>query len=133
MDWDEVGPLCDIPIDPGEILSHYLFRKELRPDGSVRADAVVPFPNEALSATRHRGITEAEVWESGKTVASKMGRTLFGRADFKRSDLPPQLDVIPSEPPRNHADIVGWPSDLSSQLARAIEMSGICTGYRLSS
>lgn len=44
MDWDQAGPLAAVPVSPGEVLSHYLFRKELRADGTVKAEAVVPSP-----------------------------------------------------------------------------------------
>jgi hypothetical protein len=132
MDWETSGPLAEEPVGASESLSHYLFRKELRPDDTVKPEAVMPFPHEGLSTTRHRNLTEDEVWESGRVVAAKQGRTLAGRADFMKADLPSGLDAIPSEPPRNHADIVGWPSERSGQMAQALMLSGKCVGHRLS-
>ncbi len=128
MNWEEAGPLATVPVEPGEVLSHYLFRKELRADGTVKAEAVVPFPHESLSVMRHRDLTDAEIWESGEIVAAKQGRTLFGRADFRAEELPSGLEATPVEPPRNHADIIGWPSDRSAQLAQAIRLAGVCKG-----
>jgi len=128
MDWDQAGPLAAVPVSPEEMLSHYLFRKELRPDGTVRAEAVVPYPHEALSVTRHRELAEEEIWECGQVVANKQGRTLFGRADFSAAALPEGLNAQTSDPPRNHADILGWPSERSAQLAQAQRLSEVCRG-----
>jgi len=128
MDWEQAGPLAAVPVSPEEKLSHYLFRKELRADGTVKAEAVVPYPHEALSVTRHRELSEEEIWECGEVVANKQGRTLFGRADFLAAGLPEGLKAQTSDPPRNHADILGWPSERSSQLAQAQRLSEICRG-----
>ena len=132
MNWDKAGPLAKVPVEASEMLAHYLFRKELRQeDNTVKPEAVMPFPHEGLSVTRHRCLTDDEVWESGKVVANKQSRTLIGRADFKNSDLPKGLNAEPSEPPRNHADIIGWPSERSGQMAQAMKLAGVCEGKRL--
>lgn len=132
MNWDESGPMAATPVGASEMLAHYLFRKELRQeDNTVKTEAVMPFPHESLSATRHQGLTDEEVWESGTVVANKQGRTLMGRADFKRLDLPKWLDALPEEPPRNHVEIVGWPSERSAQMAQALLLAGACVGRRL--
>ena len=130
MDWEQPGPLADTPVDPPEVLTHYLFRKELRGDGTVKPEAVTPFPHEDLSVTRHRDLTQEDIWECGEVVAVKQGRTFFGRADFRASHLPDGLAVQPSEPPRNHADIGGWPSERSGQLKQAVLLAEVCEGHR---
>jgi len=131
MNWEEAGPLAAIPVGAAEMLSHYLFRKELRADDTVRPGAVIPYPHEALSATRHEGLTDEEVWDSGRVVACKQGRTLMGRADFKCCDMPKGLNALPEDPPRNHANIIGWPSERSGQMAQALLFAGACFGRKL--
>ena len=132
MNWDQCGPLAEQPVEIYELLSHYLFRKELRPDDTVKPEAVIPYPHEALSATRHEELTNEDIWDSGRVIAAIQGRTLMGRADFKRGDMPKGLNAIPDEPPRNHANIIGWPSDRSAQMAQALLLAGACVGRRLS-
>jgi hypothetical protein len=131
MDWEQCGPLAGVPVEASEILSHYLFRKEMRTDDTVKPEAVMPYPHEDLSVTRHRDLSDDEVWESGKVVATKQSKTLFGRAQFRKGDLPNGLSAKTSEPPRNHADIAGWPSERSDQMAQAIRLAGACSGIRL--
>ena len=132
MNWDQCGPLAEQPVEASEILSHYLFRKELRPDDTVKPEAVIPYPHEALSATRHEELTNEDIWDSGRVIAAMQGRTLMGRADFKPGDMPKGLNAIPDEPPRNHANIIGWPSERSAQMAQALLLAGACVGRRLS-
>lgn len=131
MDWDQCGPLANVPVEASEILSHYLFRKEIRADNTVKPEAVMPYPHEDLSVTRNRDLKDDEVWECGQVVASQQGKTLFGRAQFRKADLPIGLGAKTSEPPRNHADIGGWPSERSDQMAQAIRLVSHCLGERL--
>ena len=104
----------------------------MRPDDTVKPEAVIPYPHEALSATRHEELTNEDIWDSGRVIAAMQGRTLMGRADFKPGDMPKGLNAIPDEPPRNHANIIGWPSEKSAQMAQALLLAGACVGRRLS-
>lgn len=130
MNWQIPGPLAGIPPVADEILAHFLFRKELRGDGTVKPEAVIPYPHENLSVTRHRDLREGELRASGENIAKTQGRTLFGRADFRTMDLPEGLFAVSDEPPRNHADIRNWPLERSAQLAKAILLLGKCIGVR---
>ena len=126
MNWDEPGPLATLPVNPEEILSRFLFGKGLRADKSVRPEEFVPYPHEELSVIRQRNLTSEELSECGSYIASKRGRSLKGRADFLASAIPSTLSVTPSEPPKNHANIVGWPSEKSIQLSQAQILSAAC-------
>ena len=126
MNWEEPGPLADVPVEPSEILAHYLFRSEIRSDNSLKPDAVMPHPYEDLSVTRHKNLTEEQIWECAKIVAGKQGRRLFGRTDFLANNLPKPLVVKPDEPPCNHAGIFGWPSERSDQMAKALMFAAKC-------
>ncbi len=60
----------------------------------------------------------------GALVAEKRQLPLIGRADFLASDAREQnLDVKPDEPPRNHANLIGWPPDKPAQMIRALEIA----------
>ena len=43
-------------------------------DSTVRPDAFVPYPYPDLSVTRHRGLTDADIWRIGQGMAD--GRTV---------------------------------------------------------
>lgn len=126
MNWSAPGPLAASPVSGGETLSRFLFQKGLRADGSVRPEEFVPYPYEDLSVLRQKGLTPEEVSDYGDFIATKRGRKLKGRADFPASSVPPDLNVFPEEPPRNHANIVGWPSERSLQLSHAQILSAAC-------
>lgn len=120
------GSLADAPVDDGEKLARFILteRHIRKSDKTVKPEALIPSPHIELSVTRHRGFSDDEVWSSGNDVAIIRNRPLIGRADFNAADARQQkLDVKPDEPPRNHANIIGWPPEKSSQLALALEMS----------
>lgn len=43
MNWDDCGPLVDVPVNPDETLSRYMLSGELRADNSVKTAALMPF------------------------------------------------------------------------------------------
>lgn len=101
--------------------------------------AFLPFSRVELSVIRHRAITETELWAIGREVSvmreagDQFGRkfSLVGRGDFIASDARKhKLDVKPVEGlglPRNHADVVGWPTDKPAQLLRAAQIAATAT------
>lgn len=131
MNWEDSGPLAEVSVEPGEMLSHYLFRSEIRADNSLKPDAIMPHPHEDLSVTRHKNLTEDQIWDCATIVAGKQNRRLFGRADFLADSLPKPLLVKPDEPPCNHAGIFGWPSERSDQMAKALLFAPKCECKRL--
>ena len=120
------GPLADVPVDAAEQLARFVLteRHVRKSDGTVRAEALIPSPHVELSVTRHRDLSDDEVWAVGEDVAKKRLKPLIGRADVRAADARQQkLDVKPDEPPRNHANVLGWPPEKAFQMALAQEFS----------
>jgi hypothetical protein len=124
--------LAEVAVGDQERLARFVFTERYVPksgDG-VKAEALLPFKHIELSVTRHRDLTNSEIWQLGSDVAgirsSKEGRSipLIGRADFHAEVARQQkLDVIPDEPPRNHANVVNWPPEKSAQMNLAQEIA----------
>lgn len=109
-----------------EILGRFILSGRLRPSasGQVPPEAFLPYKRVELSVTRHIGLTNHRLWACGKCVSKKRNLPLYGRADVAAS-VPRnrRLDVLPSEPPRNHANIVGWPPEKPAQMSYAIDLA----------
>lgn len=126
------GPLADVPVGDEEIIARFiLVDKHIRRDGSlpeIKAVAFLPYKHVELSVTRHSGLEQAELWSLGQEVAYARRLPLVGRGDLNAA-VPRQqgLDVIPSEGPgkgaRNHANIIGWPSEKAAQMVKALELA----------
>jgi len=107
-----------------ETLARYIYyRRYTRQDGSVRPDAFMPAPDRSLSVSRHRGLSEPQLWDCGKQAGGDQ-RTLVGRADLvARSVRSIGLSVRPDEPPPNHALIEGWPVAKEHIKERALDLA----------
>ena len=131
--------LSDIRVEDGEqlarmILSERHVRRE-RDKVTAKPEAFLPYKHVDLSVIRHRDLSESELWEVGRDVSAKrevgdpFGRKfpLLGRGDFFARDARAQnLDAVPAEGPelpRNHADIIGWPSEKPAQMLRAVKIA----------
>lgn len=126
------GPLANIPVGDEEIIARFiLVDKHIRRDGTlpeIKAVAFLPYKHVELSVTRHRGLDQPEIWSLGQEVASARQLPLVGRGDLSAAGPRQQgLDVIPSEGPdkggRNHANIIGWPSEKAAQMVKALELA----------
>jgi hypothetical protein len=110
-----------------EQLARYVLQsKHVRQDKTLRPDAFIPHPYEELSVTRHRGATDSEIWTLGVGVGLKTDKVLYGRADLGTDVcLSRQLRVAaaPVSGNPNHANILGWPADKSSQKTIALELA----------
>ena len=133
--------LADVPVENDEHLARmiltdkYVVKDTKTGKQKPKAEAFLPFSHVTLSVIRHREITEPELWEIGREVSSKReagdkhGRKfpLVGRGDFlARNAREQKLDVKPVEGlglPRNHADVIGWPSEKPAQMMRAIQLA----------
>lgn len=120
--------LRDVPVADEEGLARFiLFPRHLRKaDGAVtaRAEAFLPYKHVELSVTRHRDFSEKQIWGAGKCVSVHRSLPLLGRADITAATARQQkLDVRPVEPPKNHADIIGWPREKPAQMVYAIELA----------
>ena len=119
-------------MSPDELLSRFILKKrDIRANGTLRADGFIPFPHSDLSVTRHKGISTGKLWSLGKDVARARKLTLQGRGDLTvkvalDNALNPQL----SEPPENHVNLTGWPEAKEHQKLIAIELAKNATFIR---
>ncbi|PQO31035.1 hypothetical protein C5Y96_11795 [Blastopirellula marina] len=117
-------------IDDQELLRRYVVsRSHIRQqDLTVKPDAFMPPSNLEMSVTRDVSLSEAEVWEIGRSVANARGKQLRGSANviaktYRANELNVEVDVIPDNP--NHAIITGWPSDKADQKAIALQIAAV--------
>ena len=95
---------------------------------TVRQDAFIPHPYPDLSVTRHKTISEEELWNIGQQISDSRPATLYGRADISAEDARKQkLAVEPRPVPDNlnHACILGWPMDKPAQKILALELAAV--------
>ena len=105
----------------------------IRSDQTIRPDAFIPYPYPNLSATRHKNISEQELWQIGKDVADALTKVLHGRADFRASAVRRHaLEVEPNPVPGNpnHANVVGWPAEKPAQKIIAQQIAAECKFVR---
>ncbi len=119
------------PVEETELLARYVMQSSLfRSDRTIKPNLFIPHPYQELSVTRHRGATEAEIWQAGFNVATQQQKTLYGRSDILTQDcLIDSLQVtakpFPDNP--NHADIEGWPTAKEDQKAIALKLAASAT------
>jgi len=97
-----------------------------RSDQTVKQDAFIPPPDLELSVTRHKNLSEQELWRIGQSVADSRPAKLHGRADIRAVNVRQQaLDVEPNPVPGNpnHANVIGWPVDKPAQKIIAQELA----------
>jgi hypothetical protein len=116
------------PVALSEILSRFVLKKDWyrSPDNSVKYAAFLPNPkNGETSVFRISGISDKEVWDiDNREVAKDPKRPILGRADISASNAVAKgLEILPSEPPERHANIVGWPGEKSEQKLIALELA----------
>lgn len=113
------------PVSDQEDLARFLVCSgwfSRNPQPRVKQDAFIATPYIELSVTRHIGLTEDQIWQAGEEVRAEREKTenrkvtLYGRGDIQAGQVRAEkLDVVPREPPRNHAEIVNWPSAKKSE------------------
>ena len=110
-----------------EHLARYIFFKaHVRPNLTVKPDALIPHPYPDLSVTRHLGLTDDGVWAAGRIVEQQRQRPLIGRADTQASEYRAQKLVLQANPVADnphHAIIVGWPADKPAQKSLAQQIA----------
>ncbi|HHT9145302.1 MAG: hypothetical protein Q7J76_08540 [Candidatus Brocadiaceae bacterium] len=113
------------PVTDNELLARFvLFSKWIRLDQTVRPDVFMPYPYPYLSVTRHRELSEFDLWKTGQSVADKRSLKLYGRADIHATAVKAQsLRIEPTSTPKNHANIIGWPVDKPGQKIIAQEIA----------
>ena len=106
------------PVTEDELLARFvLHRNRVRADLTVKPDAFIPHPQPGLSMTRHRGISEQEIWELGQSLARFQSRELYGRADVVAGEITRhRLSIVPTHEPKNHVNVVGWPEKAAQKI-----------------
>jgi hypothetical protein len=123
------------PVTPSEVLSRFIMQTNWYrlSDNRVRYAAFMPNPkNGETSVYRISGISDREVWEIGdREVGLRRDKPILGRADIGASFVITKgLNVVPSEPPIRHANIIGWPEQKSEQRLVAIELAAEAIFYK---
>jgi len=116
------------PVTPSEVLSRIIMERKWcsLSDNRVKYAAFMPNPkNGETSVFRISGISDREVWEIGhREVGLKRDKPVLGRGDIGTSFVMTKgLNVVPSEPPVRHANIVGWPEEKSEKRLIALELA----------
>ncbi|MEI9475244.1 MAG: hypothetical protein WCO26_01520 [Deltaproteobacteria bacterium] len=117
------------PVAPFEDLSRFILeKKQIRADNTLRHTVFMPNRNGETSVFRISGISENQIWEIAVQVSRIRNKELFGRADIPVLDvLSKKLQLIINEPPKRHANIIGWPDDPSTKLSIAQELAAEAT------
>jgi len=98
------------------------FKNHVRIDGTLKPDAFIPYPDVAMSATRHNHLEERKIWVRGNNVARQTKRHLIGRGDARASTYSDQGLQINPDPVKcnpQHVNVCAWPTDKPSQKNRA--------------
>lgn len=108
------------PVADDEWLARFiLFSKWVRAnDQTVKPDAFIPHPHPDLSVTRHKNLTEQELWRIGQGIADGRPAKLYGRADIRTAEVRRQALEVQARPVcgnPNHANVTGWPAEKSAQ------------------
>ncbi len=117
-----------------ERLARFIVRgRWIRSDQTVRPDAFIPHPHPDLSVTRHKNLSEQELWRVGEGVADAVAKALHGRADVRASAVRRYRLEVEPKPVRdnpNHACIVGWPVEKPAQKIIAQQIVAECKFVR---
>jgi hypothetical protein len=119
-------------VAPFEDLSRFILeKKQIRSDNTLRHTVFMPNKNGETSVFRISGISENQIRDIATQVARIRNKELFGRADISALIvLSKRLQVVISEPPERHANIIGWPDDPSTKLSIAQELAADATFRR---
>jgi hypothetical protein len=127
--------LDDNSIKDDELLARFILNKRWirRTDSTPRPDAFIPPSDLNLSVTRHKGLSEKDIWRLGKNIADTVAQKrvnvkLEGRADLQVNDVHNHtlnVEAHPLPENANHAHITGWPLDKPKQKSIAQELAAI--------
>lgn len=113
--------------DDEQLARFILFSNWIRiVDQTVKPDAFIPHPHPDLSVTRHKNLSEQELWQIGQGIAATRPATLYGRADIRATVIRQQaLEIAPKPVANNpnHANVIGWPADKPAQKSIAQELA----------
>jgi hypothetical protein len=129
------GRLPEVSDD--ELLARFItVERWIRDDRTVRQDAFIPPKDHNLSVTRHRRLSQKQLWKIGQAVAGAVSQTraaqLTGRADLAVAMVAKvaavtktklRTEAAPIAANRNHAHVTGWPLDKPTQKIIAQELA----------
>lgn len=98
-------------VEGAETLARFMFSSSLFSSNGVKPAAFLPNPkNGETSVFRHVDETDEQLRAKGAELGGERGKQPHGVAFVKAQvAFDAELQVLPSEPPLKHADIVGWP------------------------
>jgi len=109
-----------------EELARYIFsRRQIRANGSVKPEALMPSPHPDMSVTRHLSLPENAIWGIGEGISAERGLPLQGRLDLVSKNLTKyglQVKTAPLPDNENHANVTSWPQDKPAQKQIALEV-----------
>ena len=113
------------------ITDDYLARFILESNRFKKSENLVKYntflPNAAgkTSVFRIKDLTSNDIWTLGESeVASKVSKTLYGRADILSSVIiTNKLTIDQDDKPPRHANITSWPTEKSEQKLIALELA----------
>src|SRR5438874_1020412 len=104
----------DSVVNPDEELSRFVVSsRDLRHDKTVKPDAFIPHPNQCLSVTPTRAVSEAALWQIGRRIAEVQKKALYARADVMAKVFTSQglsFEPEPTEFDPNHLNVISWPN-----------------------
>ena len=79
----------EVPVTSDEQLARFILSSNWirKSDQTVKPDAFIPHPYPDLSVTRHKSLTEQQLWQIGQVIADSRPATLYGRADIQTSSV----------------------------------------------
>lgn len=113
-------------IKASEKLSRFLFSKKdfSSENNCVKHRAFMPPQNKKLSVFRIYDLSESAIWLIGVQVEKNRPSSLKARADITASSIYSCcLKLDPDNIPKRHTNIIGWPSNESEILLKAIHLS----------
>lgn len=109
-----------MPFDsaPGEQITRFLLRDQVRADSSVRHSAFQPPKTGLLSIYHTQGLDHAAIWELGDTFVAPRRGPITVRADLNSLavyavDLRVDIDGVPHA---RHGNVVGWDFSTADRL-----------------
>lgn len=86
---------------------------------AVKQSAFIPAPDGTKSVARHSGEPLEELWQLAQEYLGPAAR-IHGAAICVAADVRAlALDVLAVEPPRRHANVVGWPTESDAELQKS--------------
>lgn len=113
--------LAQPTVTDSELLARFVtVRKWVRADQTFRLEAFVPRMGTDLSVTRHKNLSNDQIWQIGREICENREPpdTLYGRGDLRAESVRQEKLEVEAKPlPENlnHAEITRWPADKAAR------------------